>query len=244
MKHRNVLKLVMLGLALLALATLPQSASASVIGHLVVGTCAAGDVAVTATTINWSPDISGFVSCLLVSGGTNVTSVGDGNLIAPPAFTGTATINDLTIPPSGGEIGFMSFVGGSPAVNMHFDLTGLGPGSGVLCTSGMVDGDSCSAFAGSPFLLTKNGSSTSVSLHANGTIADTVGPLSFWSGAFTTQINGQTPLQIETTINSAGTIRSSFSGEFDVTTVPEPVSLSLIGGGLMALAVIKRRKRV
>src|ERR1035437_946290 len=234
MKYRNVLRAFVLGLALLALATLPQSASASVVGHLVVGTCAAGDVAVTATTINWSPDISGFVSCLLVSGGTNVTSVGDGNLVAPPAFTGTATINDLAIPPSGGETGFMSFVGGSPAVNMHFDLTGLGPGSGVACTSTMINGDSCSAFAGSPFLLTKNNLGTSVSLSANGTIADTVGPLSFWSGAFTTQVNNQTPLQIQTTINTAGgTIRSSFSGEFDVTAVPEPVSLSLIGGGLM-----------
>jgi hypothetical protein len=241
MKYRNVLRALVLGLALLALATLPQSASASVMGHLVVGTCGAGDVAVTATSINWTPDVSGFVSCLLVSGGTNVTSVGDGNLIAPPVFAGTATINDLTVPTSGGEAGFMSFVGSG--VNMHFDLTGLGPGSGVLCTSGMANGDSCSAFAGSPFLLTKNGTSTSVSLHANGTIADTVGPLSFWSGAFTTQINNESPLQIEAIINSGGTIRSSFSGEFDVT-VPEPVSLLLIGGGLMALAVIKRRKRV
>jgi hypothetical protein len=169
--------------------------------------------------------------------------VGDGHLVAPPAFTGTATINDLTVPTSFGEAGFMSFVGSG--INMHFDLTGLGPGSGLACTSTMVNGDSCSAFAGSPFLLTKNNLGTSVSLSANGTIADTVGPLSFWSGAFTTQINGQTPLQIETTINTAGgTIRSSFSGEFDVTTVPEPVSMALIGGGLMALAAIKRRKRV
>ena len=241
MKHRNVLILVMLGLALLALATLPQSASASVIGHLVVGTCAAGDVAVTATTINWSPDISGFVSCLLVSGGTNVTSVGDGNLIAPPAFTGTATINDLTVPTSGGEAGFMSFVGSG--INMHFDLTGLGPGSGVLCTSGMVDGDSCSAFAGSPFLLTMNNLGTSVSLSANGTIADTVGPLSNWSGSFTTQINTVLPYAIQTTINGGGSIQSSFSGEFDASGTPEPVSLALIGGGLLALAAIKRRKR-
>src|ERR1035437_5797136 len=229
---------------MLAFATLPPSASASVMGHLVVGSCAAGDVVVTATTINWQPDVSGFVSCLQVAGGTSLTSVGDGTLLAPPAYTGAATINDLTIPSTGGEIGFMSFIGGG--VNMLFNLTnltGLGPGSSTLCTSTMVNGDSCSAFAGSPFLLTKNNGGTSVSLSANGTIADTAGPLSLWSGAFTTQIDGKSPLQIETIINTrGGSIQSSFSGEFNVG-VPEPVSMALLGGGLLALAVIKRRKR-
>ena len=242
MKQRTVLKSAVLGVAMLAFATLPPSASASVVGHLVVGTCAAGDVVVTATTINWQPDISGYVSCLQVGGGTSVTSVGDGTLAAPPAYTGAATINDLTIPTSGGEAGFMSFIGGG--VDMLFDLTGLGPGSTSLCSSTMINGDSCSAFAGSPFLLTKNNGGTSVSLSANGTIADTAGPLSLWSGAFTTQIDGKSPLQIETIINTrGGSIQSSFSGEFDVSSTPEPVSLALIGGGLLALAVIKRRKR-
>jgi hypothetical protein len=107
----------------------------------------------------------------------------------------------------------------------------------------MPNGDSCSAFAGSPFLLTKNNGGTSVSLSASGNIADTVGPLSFWSGAFTTQIDGSTPLDLQDTINTGGTIQSSFSGEFNVG-VPEPVSAFLIGGGLIALAAIKRRKLV
>ena len=243
MEKRLALKLGAICWAVMASAVFLPTASASVIGHLVVGNCAAGDVRVSATLINWQPDVLGLVSCLQVAGGTDVNSVGDGHLLAPPAFTGTATINDLTIPTSGGEIGFMSFVGGTAAVNMQFNLTGLGPGSAVLCTSTMVSGDSCSAFAGSPFLLTKNNDGTSVSLSANGNIADTVGPLSLWSGAFTTQIDGSSPLQLQTIINTGGTIQSSFSGEFNVG-VPEPVSMLLIGGGLIALAAIKRRKLV
>jgi hypothetical protein len=236
-----IFRSVVLGLAVLVLATLPPSASASVVGHLVVGTCAAGDVVVSTNLINWQPDVSGLAACLLVGGGTNVTSVGDGHLLAPPAYTGTATINDLTIPTSGGEAGFMSFVGAG--INMHFDLTGIGPGSATLCTSTMTNGQSCSVSSVSPFLLTVNNGGTSVSLSAHGTIADTSGPLSFWGGAFTTQINGVLPFAIQTTINGGGSIQSSFSGEFDVTSTPEPVSLALIGGGLLALAVIKRRKR-
>ena len=242
MKQRSIFSLIVMGLAMLALATLPPSASASVVGHLVVGTCGAGDVVVTATTINWQPDVSGYVSCLLVAGGTNVTSVGDGTLLSTFSPSSGATINDLTIPTTGGEIGFMSFVGVG-GVNMHFNLTGIGPGSATLCTSGMLDGQSCSAFAGSPFLLTVNNGGTSVSLSAHGTIADTVGPLSNWSGSFTTQINAVLPYAIQTTINGGGSIQSSFSGEFDVSDTPEPVSLALIGGGLLALALIKRRKR-
>jgi PEP-CTERM motif len=232
------------GWAVLAWATLAPSASASIIGHLVVGNCAAGQVFVSATIIDWQPNVSGFISCLQVGGGTDVTSVGDGHLVSPPAFDGKATINDLTVPSSGGEIGFMSFVNGTSPVNFHFDLTGLGPGSLVACTSSMVNGDSCSV-PGSPFLLTKNNGGTSVSLSANGTILDTVGPISYWSGAFTTQINGQTPLDIQNIIATpGGTVASSFSGEFDISPAPEPITMVLIGGGLIALAAVKRRKLV
>jgi hypothetical protein len=85
---------------------------------------------------------------------------------------------------------------------------------------------------------------TSVTLDAHGTILDIGdGSTSFWSGSFTTQINTMDPAAIQAQIVGGGAIVSSFSGEFDVTNVPEPVSMSLIGGGLIALAAIRRRKR-
>ncbi len=95
----------------------------------------------------------------------------------------------------------------------------------------------------SPFILTTTTTGTSVTLQAHGTIVDPLdGSLSAWNGAFTTQINGQTPLQIRNTTVGGGSISSTFSGEFDLNPVPEPVTMALFGGGLIALAAFKKRK--
>ena len=247
MKHRNVLKSVMLGLAVLALATSPQSASASVIGHLVVGICGGGGVTVSATTIDWAPGSP--AACLQLGLGTNITSVGDGTLTGASS---PGTINDLNLAfPGAATAGFMSFVDTVAGVNLLFNLApvgGFGPGSLVNCNVNPGVNNSCSV-PGSPFILTETVSNsgvigTSVTLDAHGTILDIGdGTTSFWSGSFTTQINTMAPAAIQTQIVGGGAIVSSFSGEFDVTNVPEPVSMSLIGGGLIALAAIRRRKR-
>jgi hypothetical protein len=233
MNKRNLLKRGILAMAVMAMAISLPSASASVMGHLVVGICAGGGVNVSLGIIDWSPGSP--TACLQVGSGTNITSVGSGSLSgASPA----GTINDL--PPASGIFGFMTF--GS----LMFDLApvnGFGTGVGIACTSGMGIGSSCSV-PGSPFVLTNLGTATAVSLPAHGTISDTVGPVSSWEGAFTTQINGITPIAIQDNILAGGTISSSFSGEFDVT-VPEPVSMGLVGASLIALAVFtKRRQRV
>jgi hypothetical protein len=123
---------------------------------------------------------------------------------------------------------------------------GFGPPVAPECSVDPAVGNSCSiVFAGiqSPFILTTTATGTSVTLLAHGTITDPAGgPISFWNGAFTTQITGQTPSQIRATVTApGGSISSTFSGEFNVV-VPEPMTMSLIGAGLIALAAIKRRK--
>src|ERR1035441_3195526 len=101
MKYRNVLKLVILGLAVLSLATLPPSASASTIGELSVGNCSGGGVVVTITTIDWLPASQ----CLQAGIPTNVTS-GLGSI----GDTSFGTINDLNSLPVGNTTGFAGFM--------------------------------------------------------------------------------------------------------------------------------------
>lgn len=240
MNVRHGLKLGLFSLAVAALCA--PSASASIIGHLSVANCGGGGVTVDFSTINWSPGTplpTSTTACINTSIGTNLSSTIVGALAPPVA----GTINDL--PPAAGVIGFMTFgpvIGG----NLLFNLDGFGPPVLPECSVNPSVGNSCSiVFMGiqSPFILTTTATGTSVTLLAHGNITDpNGGPISFWNGAFTTQINGQTPMDIRNTVTApGGSISSSFSGEFDVV-VPEPMTMALIGGGLIALAAIKRRK--
>ena len=248
MKYRNVLKSVILGLAVLALATLPPSASASTIGELSVGNCSGGGVVVTITTIDWLPASQ----CLQAGIPTNVTS-GLGSI----GDTSFGTINDLNSLPVGNTTGFAGFMTFGA---IELDLIAVGPGVLTSCATNPGIGNSCSIpLPGdgiSPFVLTQDAGGTSVSLSAYGTTFDTTdNVLSYWNGAFTTQLNtsvlngDMSPAGIQARIVGhdgipPGSVTSTYSGTFDITAVPEPVSMALIGGGLIALAAIKRRKRV
>jgi hypothetical protein len=233
-----------LSLAALAAAFAP-SASGSVVGNLVVGVCAGGSVVLSTAVVDWvSPNPN--PQCLRVVDTTAVISLGNGTLTSPPPFTGTATIND--IPGSPGASGYMSFSGGGLTGTMAFDLGGFGVGIPTACTAGMAVGDSCSV-AGTPYILTYLGSAgTLLELPAAGTIVDTLGDgrTSWWSGSFTGTIQLDTPFDIRTALETPGgsVTPDAFHGTFDITDVPEPVSMALIGGGLIVLAAIKRRKRV
>jgi len=229
MNVRHGLKLGLFSLALVALCA--PSASASIIGHLSVSNCAGGGVTVSFSVIDWS--IGSPAACIQTGIGTNLSSTA-GPVVVPI----TGTINDL--PPAAGIFGFMTFG------LLKFDLAapnGFGPAVPTDCfPASPAVGSSCSIQPGSPFILTTTDTGTSVTLLAHGTIVDpNDGKISDWKGAFTTQINGQTPLQIRNTTIGGGSISSTFSGEFDVV-VPEPMTMALIGGGLIALAAIKRRK--
>lgn len=211
------------------------NASAAVIGHLDLANCPGGGVIVTATAIDFTLPVGGGNGCIQTGAATNVTYSG-GTL--GPATAGL--ILDLTA--GGGTVtDFLTFVGNP---NLHFDLTSIGPG--VVNTSCATTLDpnlpSCSVVPGSPFILAPTLSGTSITLSAFGIARDLSLPSSRFLGAFTTQIANKTPQDLKTTILNGGNITSTQSGDFIITMVPEPstISMAALGGLLVALAVRKR----
>ena len=242
--RRYSLRLTILALAVLTVAALVPTASASVIGHLDFANCAAGGVVVNFATIDFYLPVLGGNGCIQAGGGTNITFAG-----APGSITvGEAgTVNDLGFPPPGsGNVGFITFAG------VMFNLRTIGPGvNNTSCVNTNNPNDpACSVFVGSPFILAPTSSGTSITLSVSGLATDATSSNSPWMGAFTTQIAGQTPLAIRNLICGpgagctgvgGGSVNSTFS--FDgIAPIPEPVSMTLLGGALVALAGLKRRQ--
>jgi hypothetical protein len=152
---------------------------------------------------------------------------------------------------------FMTFNGIS---GLAFNLGSIGPGSSDTdCADLTLNGtNTCSAFSGSPFLLTLTATGTEVELSATGTAVDGSGTTSDWIGQFSetiTTLPGYapgtiiTPEDIQTYFvdNPDGSITSPYSGTFVVSfttgSTPEPSSLAMLflGTGVMAIAARRRR---
>ncbi len=227
----------LIALATASLAALIPTASAAVVGHLDTANCAGGGVIVTLTTIDWTLPVGGGFGCIQTGQNTNITYT-TGTL--GPSTPGQ--ILDLVAGPPATIPDFMTF-SGNP--NLHFDLTQLGPGvTNTSCATVLNPNlPACSVVANSPFILAPTSTGTSVSLSAMGIARDLSGPNASWSGAFTTQIAGQTPAQIQSTIVGGGSVSSTHSGDFVVTVVPEPSTLTMLFAGAVAVFLGKRKVR-
>lgn len=201
---------------------------------------------VSATTIDWVP-----------LGGP------EGDLFT--GFPGTGYFSTIFLPVSGVNTGeSIDLVAGGPLPlpnflndfdtpdsrydDLSFTLTQVLIPALPVCNGSETVGQSCVAFAGSPLILTRTNTGTSVEFDVLGNFLDpTEGAdsgLFLASGIYSANISGQTPNQLRLALTGANFgqfIGSSYSAQFTV--VPEPMSLTLLGTGLAAVAMRARRRR-
>jgi len=214
-------------------------ALASPIGNLNIANCAGGGVTVTGTSITWLPvgTVSG-TGCIDTGVGTNVAY--SGGTLGPGVI---GNILDLVFAPGSHDM-FMTFPA-PPIPVMDFVETTVGPGDpNTNCNLVASPGtpQTCSVFAGSPFILSfVSPTRTAISLAVGGTVADATGT-SAWIGVFTTQLD-KSASTIQSDINGGGSESTTHSASFILTAVPEPGTVSILGTGLLliGLAVFRRR---
>jgi len=220
------------------------TASAEVVGLLVLN---GGQVTVNATTLSW-------VGTAITAGSTTLT-YGAGIPVGSPV-----NVTLLGLPAATPLDSFMTFQG-IPGLDFTLDVIGPGSGNTDCSAAGLLanSGD-CSAFAGSPIVLSQAGTDVEASLALSGTASDGTLPGSTWAGAFDETVNAAqigltgtlTPALLQAYFGgpsspNSNSITTSYSGTFSavVSAVPEPttIGMSLLGGSLILLAGIRRRRR-
>lgn len=200
-----------------------------------------GDFTTGSTTINWSGGVLtsstnpyGRILDLTVTNGSSV-----------PNFIQFYTNATLPTPPGNGTLQALP----------TFDLVSTGPPVALSCTGVTAFNVSCSPTITSPpapfpyqspFVLTYRqgvtGNFTDISLAVTLLGRDATGSQT-WSGGFTAQLANVTPADIQNFINAGQTINlTSYSSNFNASSVPEPATYAFLGSGLLALGFAGRRR--
>jgi len=256
-KVLSAVKLAVFVGALMAL--LVTSASATVVGTLATGS--GGSIMVSLTFIRFTLDPSanpaGAPWNAEVSTATNLMFAGcssgvlgsAGCLDAPPNSPNEAiSINhntDLTATTVLPEDGFLLFAGnGTSHATIDYTLSQVLLGPANTNCAGLAQFQSCSVVAGSPIVLTLQGTGTTATLNLAGTVSDGVGPANSWTGKFSATFPNQTPADLQAFILGGGVVNTSNSGTFASTAIPEPsYAAILIGGALVSLATLLRKRK-
>jgi len=219
------------------------TASASVVGGLQLN---GGSATVTATTLTWN----GFA---IVNAASTLTYGASHTLV--PAGT------DVTLSNLPGSLptpidDFMTF-SGIPTLDFVLDVAGPGSTNTDCSVAGLAaHNGQCSAFAGSPIVLSQGVTGTVAALGVSGIAKDGTSPDANWFGLFSqtiTQLSGSsgviTPAEIQAFFGgpsspNSNSLVSTYSGTFVASIVPEPstVTMTVMGGGLILVALARRRR--
>jgi hypothetical protein len=248
-----------------------SDASASVINTLLTGSTGTVTASLNSLIFNSDPEPGAGCTTVLGRGcNSDVASQTSLSFIGGPLATGEGIYvnnNDLTLTaPSAADANtFLTF---ADHPNLVFDISWPpGPGSAnTNCASANANGLSCSVFAGSPAVLTYLNGDTFIGFGVHGQASDAgvagLATGSNYTGGFSVFFtsllpNGAapTPQNIQLYFCPSGTctaadfssgrsITSSQSGTFTASSVPEPatISLSLLGGLLVAAGMLRRKR--
>lgn len=139
------------------------------------------------------------------------------------------------------SINVQSLAGGAHTLSIMFsetdfsllDVTGIGAFGGTISDNG-------SAVVASAYL-----DDATNALFNLGTLIGTTGPLS--GPAFSTTFTGRGPAAAPYSLTQVLTVSTTapgtmFSGDFELTMVPEPASVALLGGALLFVSGVMRKK--
>ena len=192
--------------------------------------------------------------CPAASGNWNVPSIGTIDLLTPYAddpngglITNLTSVSEPvgTVLPGNGVL-FLTFApsGALPTPDIQFYVTEVfaGVGSSASCGAAPAPGQVCTPTGSSVTLVNGAGGDSSATVTMQG-LARRISTNEFDSlqMVFTSQFN--TPFQsVLSTFGSSGTLTNTFSASFTAGDVPEPVTSILMGSGLLALGLLRRRR--
>lgn len=145
--------------------------------------------------------------------------------------------------PTGAVVSIPNFLNTFVGTGLSFELTKVFASSAAACTVATPAGTPCAASAGSPFTLKQNAQGVSVEYEVAGYFHNTNGDLGFGGGTYTTQLAGQSLVQVLATLAGAGSFSSSWSASYFSAAVPEPATVLTFGLGAGLVAFLRRRQQ-